>query len=184
MSNVLECIPKLTDSVKIQLRNYIANESWNLGQASLELLCIGSLLSGKIKKEHNTNTLIDACFSEDWQTHASCNSSKLKKIYEDIFSHKENLIKTARSVFSAMKGGDTGTMIFSSKVKKILYKLKETNWGLLQEITETRTPTERLYNEVKSNFEAAFLNEVEILKRGKRKWIRVSVILVVKRSKK
>ena len=35
LSNVLECIPKLTDSVKIQLRNYIANESWNLGQASL-----------------------------------------------------------------------------------------------------------------------------------------------------
>ena len=38
---------------------------------------------------------------------------QIKKIYEDIFSHKENLVKTAFSVFC--NGGDTGTMIFSSK---------------------------------------------------------------------
>ena len=40
---------------------------------------------------------------------------------------------------------------------------------MLQKITETRTQTERIYKEVKSNFKGAFLDEVEILRSWKTK---------------
>jgi hypothetical protein len=168
----LDCIGTLAREVERQLVA-IARPAgeWEPAIASLQLLCVGAAIGGKLKADHTLEDLIDAAF-DTWPGESQASTSEMQSVYSRLLKDKDKLANQARATISSMKGGRKGKMLDPHRFVKGMRDLRRAKWRL------TLTPPRDEKGEVASagKLYAAIAADLEIAARAefeaRRLWLK------------
>lgn len=133
-------------------------KNWSTSAACLELLLIGSAMSGWIKHDMSNVEMLDAIF-KDWHPDAKYLSENLTKLYSKIYQNKQALVDEFLAFSISSKGGVTGHMLNPDKFFMNMKKFTRGTWNLQQDQPNLDTKIGKLYFDVSSGLTEAIEEE-------------------------
>ncbi len=164
------CLDVWTEGVVQKLKNYFnPNNSWDLAEASLELLVVLNALGGRINiNEKEVVSNINGIFQDSpLSENCSSVSKEINEIYRKLCKNHDLILNTIKILIYSSKGGQEGTMISPSKLHEPLDKIIKTGLKLQQEPLGIENQIAEDYNFVKSKLKNAINKEIE----ERQKWI-------------
>lgn len=167
LANLLECLQDWSKRIIEQLNALPKyQQDWDPGQAAVELLAIGRLLTGTKPEDINPNTII----SLELLPQVSMKSRELDNLVSRLSNDQKSLQRLVQAIYSGKKGGQKGRFIDPEHILKVIKKLRRSKWELLQS-PPARSPNPfgtitDSYNRIKNDLNKAVYAEVE----ARKKW--------------
>jgi hypothetical protein len=165
LATFLECLDDWVAEISRQLRLLPRiGQDWNPSTAALELLAVGTLLSGGMAPSSvKTDTLLNAALT-DWASTNTLHSPELQALYGRIAREREKLRHVVFATSSAPKGGQVGRMLDARLPVTTLRSLSRNGWQLSQTPPDDAGPrmfadVARLYQSVKKELQQALASE-------------------------
>lgn len=149
LTSFLDCVELWAKQVEQQLQKLSApSDAWRQADAAINLLCVGAAIGGRLKATPTAAELIDAAFG-NWPDDPAPTTGQLRALYAKLLRHREELIDTARSQASSLKGGRYGAMLDPRRVLGPIRQLRRAKWRLgLKPPVDDKSMLASLYREV------------------------------------
>ena len=164
----LNCVEAWSKRVEEQLRALCEpTANWNQATASLELLCTGAAIGGKIKPDANIADMINAAFSS-WPEDCASTAVEMRAVYKELSRGRDKLVSAAQAQLSSMKGGRVGPMLNPARVAATVREIRQSKWCLsLMPPDEVRGDIAKLYRYIQGTLASAVSAEIAVRK----KWL-------------
>lgn len=164
----LDCVEAWSKSVEGQLRALCEpTPNWNQATASLELLCAGAAIAGKIKPDASIADMIDAAFGS-WPDDCASTATEMRTLYKALSRGRDKLASAAQAQLSSMKGGRVGPMLNPARVAATIREIRQSKWRLsLAPPDEDRSDVAKLYRETQGALASAVSAEIAV----RQKWL-------------